>query len=279
MHPNDGRVVSNFIVQALRGQPITLYGDGSQTRSFCYVDDLIEAIVRLMATGSDVTGPINLQSDRIHDQATRESRLRKLGLHRRSPTRICPKMIPNRDDRISLWLLRCLTGRRQFNSLKAWRRPSRILKPSTAKRLYDHESLVLVRRHPRIGGIEKYNRDFIAALRSAGVEVCAVERRAGGLQSPICFKCIARPVFFPAELLGLRVCIFFRWLYCFIFLRVCVIRCRFMGSKRSELVIQYIGKPLGVLIRSLLYPNIPSSWSTISSILNLTRCHADQFGG
>lgn len=60
MHPNDGRVVSNFIVQALKGQPITLYGDGSQTRSFCYVDDLIEAIVRLMATGSEVTGPINL---------------------------------------------------------------------------------------------------------------------------------------------------------------------------------------------------------------------------
>lgn len=60
MHPNDGRVVSNFIVQALKGQPITLYGDGSQTRSFCYVDDLIEAMVRLMATGAEVTGPINL---------------------------------------------------------------------------------------------------------------------------------------------------------------------------------------------------------------------------
>lgn len=60
MHPNDGRVVSNFIVQALRGTPITLYGDGSQTRSFCYVDDLIEGFVRLMATDDDVTGPINL---------------------------------------------------------------------------------------------------------------------------------------------------------------------------------------------------------------------------
>lgn len=60
MHPNDGRVVSNFIVQALRGTPITLYGDGSQTRSFCYVDDLIEGFVRLMGTDDDVTGPINL---------------------------------------------------------------------------------------------------------------------------------------------------------------------------------------------------------------------------
>lgn len=60
MHPNDGRVVSNFIVQALRNEPITLYGDGTQTRSFCYVDDLIESFLRLMNTSDDVTGPINL---------------------------------------------------------------------------------------------------------------------------------------------------------------------------------------------------------------------------
>ena len=60
MHPNDGRVVSNFIVQALRGEPITLFGDGSQTRSFCYVDDLVEAIVRVMATPDTFTGPVNL---------------------------------------------------------------------------------------------------------------------------------------------------------------------------------------------------------------------------
>ena len=59
MHPNDGRVVSNFIVQALQGKNITVYGDGAQTRSFCYVDDLIEAMVRMMAAGPDVTGPIN----------------------------------------------------------------------------------------------------------------------------------------------------------------------------------------------------------------------------
>jgi UDP-glucuronate decarboxylase len=60
MHPNDGRVVSNFIVQALRGEDITIYGDGSQTRSFCYADDLIEGFVRMMASDKDVTGPINM---------------------------------------------------------------------------------------------------------------------------------------------------------------------------------------------------------------------------
>jgi len=60
MHPNDGRVVSNIIVQALRGDEITIYGDGRQTRSFCYVDDLIEAIIRTMNTPDDFTGPINI---------------------------------------------------------------------------------------------------------------------------------------------------------------------------------------------------------------------------
>jgi UDP-glucuronate decarboxylase len=60
MHPNDGRVVSNFIVQALKDEAITIYGDGSQTRSFCYVDDLIESFLKLMRTPGDFTGPINL---------------------------------------------------------------------------------------------------------------------------------------------------------------------------------------------------------------------------
>jgi UDP-glucuronate decarboxylase len=60
MHPNDGRVVSNFIVQALKGEDITIYGDGLQTRSFCYVDDLIEGMIRLMDSAEDVTGPINV---------------------------------------------------------------------------------------------------------------------------------------------------------------------------------------------------------------------------
>ena len=59
MHPNDGRVVSNFIMQALQGLPITIYGDGSQSRSFCYVDDLVEVFIRLMASPDDFTGPMN----------------------------------------------------------------------------------------------------------------------------------------------------------------------------------------------------------------------------
>ncbi len=60
MHPNDGRVVSNFVVQALNNRPITIYGDGSQTRSFCYVDDLVDGLLRLMDTPDDYTGPVNL---------------------------------------------------------------------------------------------------------------------------------------------------------------------------------------------------------------------------
>jgi UDP-glucuronate decarboxylase len=60
MHPNDGRVVSNFIVSALTGRPLPIYGDGSQTRSFCFVDDLVEALIRMMATDHGVTGPINI---------------------------------------------------------------------------------------------------------------------------------------------------------------------------------------------------------------------------
>jgi UDP-glucuronate decarboxylase len=60
MHPNDGRVVSNFIVQALKNKPLTLFGDGSQTRSFCYVEDLVDGLIRLMDSGDDLTGPVNL---------------------------------------------------------------------------------------------------------------------------------------------------------------------------------------------------------------------------
>ena len=60
MHPNDGRVISNFVMQALRSEPITVYGDGSQTRSFCYVDDMIEAIIRFMDAPVEITGPVNI---------------------------------------------------------------------------------------------------------------------------------------------------------------------------------------------------------------------------
>jgi UDP-glucuronate decarboxylase len=64
MHPNDGRVVSNFVIQALKDEPLTVYGDGGQTRSFCYVDDLVEALVRLMGTDDAVTGPLNVGNPR-----------------------------------------------------------------------------------------------------------------------------------------------------------------------------------------------------------------------
>ncbi|RWQ21726.1 UDP-glucuronic acid decarboxylase family protein [Mesorhizobium sp.] len=60
MHPNDGRVVSNFIMQALKGEPLTIYGEGDQTRSFCYVDDLVDGMIRLMNSSDDITGPINI---------------------------------------------------------------------------------------------------------------------------------------------------------------------------------------------------------------------------
>ena len=78
MHPNDGRVVSNFIVQALRGEDITLYGDGMQTRAFCYVDDLVEGFLRLMRSDDEVTGPINIGNP--HEIPVRELATRIIDL-------------------------------------------------------------------------------------------------------------------------------------------------------------------------------------------------------
>ena len=78
MHPNDGRVVSNFIIQALRNEDITLYGDGSQTRAFCFVDDLIDGFIRLMATGPEITGPINIGNP--HEIPVRELAERVIAL-------------------------------------------------------------------------------------------------------------------------------------------------------------------------------------------------------
>jgi UDP-glucuronate decarboxylase len=94
MHPNDGRVVSNFIVQALRGEEITLYGDGSQTRAFCYVDDLIEGFVRMMATGSEVTGPVNIGNP--HEIPVRELAERVIALTK-SRSRIVHRPLPQDD--------------------------------------------------------------------------------------------------------------------------------------------------------------------------------------
>ncbi|MGR9072530.1 MAG: UDP-glucuronic acid decarboxylase family protein [Gammaproteobacteria bacterium] len=94
MHPNDGRVVSNFIVQALRGEPITLYGDGTQTRSFCYVDDLIEAVLGLMRTPDDFTGPVNLGNpDEFTIRALAEKTIELVG----SKSRLVYKPLPSDD--------------------------------------------------------------------------------------------------------------------------------------------------------------------------------------
>jgi UDP-glucuronate decarboxylase len=100
MHPNDGRVVSNFVVQALKGQEITIYGDGNQTRSFCYIDDLVDGLIRLMDSADSLTGPVNLGNPReitIRDLTTKiidltgsRSKLVFLPLPQNDPTRRQP---------------------------------------------------------------------------------------------------------------------------------------------------------------------------------------------
>jgi UDP-glucuronate decarboxylase len=94
MHPNDGRVVSNFIVQALRGEDITLYGDGSQTRAFCYVDDLIEGFIRMMGTDRDFTGPINIGNP--HEITVRELAERTIAMTK-AGSRIVNRPLPQDD--------------------------------------------------------------------------------------------------------------------------------------------------------------------------------------
>ena len=107
MHPNDGRVVSNFIVQALRGEDITLFGDGAQTRAFCFVDDLIEGFVRMMATGDEVTGPLNVGNpheipvrelaERVIAQTGSRSRIVHRPLPQDDPMQRCPNITRARE--------------------------------------------------------------------------------------------------------------------------------------------------------------------------------------
>jgi UDP-glucuronate decarboxylase len=107
MHPNDGRVVSNFIVQALQNKPITIYGDGSQSRSFCYVDNLIEAFIRLMATDDDFTGPVNTGNpheftikelaEKVIDLTNSKSKLINEPLPSDDPTQRCPNITLAKD--------------------------------------------------------------------------------------------------------------------------------------------------------------------------------------
>ena len=102
MHPNDGRVVSNFIIQALKGEPLTLYGEGTQTRAFCYVDDLIDGIFGLMAAPDPLTGPVNLGNPvetSIADLATTiialtgsRSKIERQPLPQDDPTQRCPNI-------------------------------------------------------------------------------------------------------------------------------------------------------------------------------------------
>ncbi len=94
MHPNDGRVVSNFIVQALKGEDITLHGDGMQTRAFCYVDDLVDGLIRLMGTGPDVTGPVNIGNP--HEIPVRELAERVIALTN-SKSKIVHRPLPQDD--------------------------------------------------------------------------------------------------------------------------------------------------------------------------------------
>jgi len=92
MHPNDGRVVSNFIVQALLGRDITVYGEGLQTRSFCYVDDLVDGLTRLTDTPPDITGPVNLPC-RVHDHRASQMLISLVG----SRSKIVRRALPEND--------------------------------------------------------------------------------------------------------------------------------------------------------------------------------------
>ncbi|MBW2065730.1 MAG: SDR family oxidoreductase [Deltaproteobacteria bacterium] len=94
MHPNDGRVISNFIIQALKGEPITIFGDGTQTRSFCYVDDMVEGIIRMMDGPDDFIGPVNLGNPTEHEILTLAEKIKAL-TGSRSPINFLP---PTEDD-------------------------------------------------------------------------------------------------------------------------------------------------------------------------------------
>jgi UDP-glucuronate decarboxylase len=96
MHPDDGRVVSNFVVQSLRGEPVTVYGDGKQTRSFCYVDDLVDGLIRLMETERAFTGPVNLGNPEEFSMLELAERIIRLT---RSRSRIKFKPLPQDDPR------------------------------------------------------------------------------------------------------------------------------------------------------------------------------------
>jgi len=119
MHPHDGRVVSNFIMQALKDEDITIFGDGQQTRSFCYCSDLVEAFLRLMASPDEITGPINTGNPgefSMLEQAPNQ----KLSI---SP---CPRTTPNNASPTSLWPKSTWAGSQKCPCAKASCQPSNI---------------------------------------------------------------------------------------------------------------------------------------------------------
>ena len=125
MHPNDGRVVSNFIVQALKGEEITVYGEGKQTRSFCYVDDLVGGLMRLMGTPDEFTGPVNIGNPK---EFTILELAQQVIALTGSKSAVVFKPLPS-DDPVqrqptSPWPKRCWTGRRQCRWNRAWCAPS-----------------------------------------------------------------------------------------------------------------------------------------------------------
>ena len=125
MQPNDGRVVSNFIVQALQDHDITIYGDGSQTRAFCYVDDLVDGLVRLMGTPETVTGPVNLGNPAefsIRDLA--EQVIGLIGSSSRIVHMRCQPTTPGKGGRTSVRRTSCSTGNRRCNCMTAFGRQS-----------------------------------------------------------------------------------------------------------------------------------------------------------
>ena len=130
MHPDDGRVVSNFIVQALRGEPITIYGDGSQTRSFCYVSDLIEAFVRFMDTGDRLSRPDEpRQSRRDRDRRTRREGRRDDRIALQISYRPLPRTTRSSASPTSRSPARSSAGSRTWRSRTACARPSPISRP------------------------------------------------------------------------------------------------------------------------------------------------------
>ena len=155
MHPNDGRVVSNFIVQALKGEDITIYGDGTQTRSFCYVDDLVEAMIRAMNTPDEFTGPINIGNPREFTMLNWPNSCSNLPDRKASSfSNRCRATIRVSVSPTSRWPSRCSAGRRPPNSSRVSSAQfgiSRIVQPRLSAELVIAEAKSPAARHFRTG--------------------------------------------------------------------------------------------------------------------------------